>query len=143
MVPVIDARYGIYVRNAAGDWVFNMKLFEAYLEREGLLANWPRLESGQLNMNRKIFETMSKGAPQLEELRQLRHTRNKMRKIKLAVGAMAATVQSSGHFSPRLRARNRRRRSGSSDAFALIDNLALAVKLLAALTELRQSKPKS
>jgi DNA polymerase I len=86
MVPVIDGRYGVYVRNAAGDWVFSMRLFEAYLEREGLLASWPRLESGQLNMKRKIFETMSKGAPQLEELRQLRHARNKMRKIKLAVG---------------------------------------------------------
>jgi hypothetical protein len=30
---------------------------------------------------------MSKGWPQLEELRQLRHARDKMRKIKLAVGA--------------------------------------------------------
>jgi hypothetical protein len=29
---------------------------------------------------------MSKGRPQLEDLRQLRHVRDKMRKIKLAVG---------------------------------------------------------
>jgi hypothetical protein len=86
MVPVIDARYGVYVRNAAGDWNFNMKLFEAYLERQGLLTCWPRLEIGKLNMKNKTFETMSKGSPQLEELRQLRHARNKMRKIKLAVG---------------------------------------------------------
>jgi DNA polymerase I len=86
MVPVTDAQYGVYRRNAAGDWVFTMELFEAYLKREGLYDTWPRLESGQLNMKRKIFETMSKGAPQLEELRQLRHTRDKMRKIKLAVG---------------------------------------------------------
>jgi hypothetical protein len=34
-----------------------------------------------------VFEDMSKGQPQLEGLRQLRHTRDKMRKIKLAVGA--------------------------------------------------------
>jgi DNA polymerase-1 len=86
MVPAIDARYGVYVRNAAGDWTFNMEKFEAYLKREGLLASWPRLESGKLAMKDKIFETMSKGSPQLEELRQLRHTRNKMRRIKLAVG---------------------------------------------------------
>jgi DNA polymerase I len=38
-------------------------------------------------MRRKTFEEMSKGWPQLEGLRQLRHARDKMRKIKLAVGA--------------------------------------------------------
>ena len=38
-------------------------------------------------MKRKTFEDMSKGWPQLEELRQLRHARDKMRKVKLAVGA--------------------------------------------------------
>jgi DNA polymerase I len=37
-------------------------------------------------MKRKTFEDMTKGHPQLESLRQLRHTRDKMRKIKLAVG---------------------------------------------------------
>jgi hypothetical protein len=85
MVPAIDARYGVYVRNAAGDWTFNMEKFAAYLSREGI--GWPLLESGKLNMKRKTFEDMSKGWPQLEELRQLRHARDKMRKVKLAVGA--------------------------------------------------------
>src|SRR5262249_53340902 len=56
----------------------------AYLTREGI--SWPLLETGKLNMQRKTFEEMSKGWPQLEELRQLRHTRDKMRKVKLAVG---------------------------------------------------------
>jgi DNA polymerase I-like protein with 3'-5' exonuclease and polymerase domains len=37
-------------------------------------------------MQRKTFEEMSKGWPQLDELRQLRHARDKMRKVKLAVG---------------------------------------------------------
>jgi hypothetical protein len=63
-----------------------MERFEAYLKREGLFAGWPRTEKGQLSMKRKTFEDMSKGWPQLEELRQLRHARDKMRKIKLAVG---------------------------------------------------------
>jgi DNA polymerase-1 len=85
MVPPIDAQYGVYVRNAAGDWTFNSERFAAYLEREGIV--WPRLETGKLNMRRKTFEDMSKGSPQLEELRQLRHARDKMRKVKLAVGA--------------------------------------------------------
>ena len=85
MVPTIDAQYGVYVRNAAGDWTFNTERFEAYLAREGI--GWPRLDTGKLNMRRKTFEDMSKGWPQLEGLRQLRHARDKMRKIKLAVGA--------------------------------------------------------
>jgi hypothetical protein len=84
MVPVIDARYGVYVRNGAGDWSFNMERFDSYCAGEGI--PWPRLESGKLNMRRKTFEEMSKGWPQLEELRQLRHARDKMRKVKLAVG---------------------------------------------------------
>jgi DNA polymerase-1 len=85
MVPAIDAQYGVYVRNTAGDWSFSAERFEAYCVREGIA--WPRLESGKLNLRRKTFEDMSKGRPQLEALRQLRHTRDKMRKIKLAVGA--------------------------------------------------------
>jgi DNA polymerase-1 len=85
MVPAIDAQYGVYVRNAAGDWTFNSERFAAYLEREGI--SWPRLETGKLSTKGKTFDEMSKGWPQLEELRQLRHMRNKMRKVKLAVGA--------------------------------------------------------
>lgn len=87
MVPTIDAQYGVYVRNAAGDWSFNMECFAAYLARAGILGDWPRLASGKLDMRRKTFDSMSKGWPQLEDLRQLRFTRDKLRKIKLAVGA--------------------------------------------------------
>jgi DNA polymerase I len=85
MVQEIDAQYGVYTRAGTGDWTFSMERFEAYLKREGI--DWPRLESGKLDLKRKTFENMSKGRPQLEDLRQLRHTRDKMRKIKLAVGA--------------------------------------------------------
>jgi DNA polymerase-1 len=85
MVPMIDAQYGVYVKGADGDWHFNMERFEAYCAREEI--PWPRLESGKFNMKRKTFEDMTKGHPQLEQLRQLRHARDKMRKIKLAVGA--------------------------------------------------------
>jgi DNA polymerase-1 len=88
MVPEIDAQYGVYARdNNTGDWSFSTERFETYLKREGI--DWPRLESGKLNLKRKTFESMSKGHPQLDSLRQLRHTRDKMRKIKLAVGADA------------------------------------------------------
>jgi hypothetical protein len=64
-----------------------MDRFEAYLARAGILAGWPRTETGKLSTKRKVFEDMSKGWPQLEDLRQLRHARDKMRKIKLEVGA--------------------------------------------------------
>jgi DNA polymerase I len=85
MVPAIDAQYGVYVRDRTGNWSFNMELFGAYLARAGI-TGWPLLESGKLNMRRKTFEDMSKGWPQLEALRQLRYARDKMRKVKLAVG---------------------------------------------------------
>jgi hypothetical protein len=85
MVPAIDAKYGVYIRGADGDWHFNMERFHSYLEREGI-TGWPLLATGKLNMRRKTFEEMSKGYPQLEELRQLRHARDKMRRIKLTVG---------------------------------------------------------
>jgi DNA polymerase family A len=88
MVPAVDAKYRVYTRrNDASDWTFNMELFAAYLVREGIHDVWPVLESGALNMRRKTFEDMTKAFPQLEELRQLRHTRDKMRKMKLEVGA--------------------------------------------------------
>ena len=86
MVPAIDSQYGVYVRDRTGNYTFNMERFGAYLTRAGI-TGWPLLETGKLNMRRKTFEDMSKGWPQLEELRQLRHTRDKMRKVKLAVGA--------------------------------------------------------
>jgi DNA polymerase family A len=73
------------VRDAAGDWVFSMAHFEAYLNRHKI--DWPRLDSGKLNMQRKVFDDLAKAWPQLEQLRQLRHARNKMRRVKLAVGA--------------------------------------------------------
>jgi DNA polymerase-1 len=86
MVPMIDADYGVYVRGADGDWHFSLENFEGYLEREGI-AGWPRTETGKLSTRRKTFEDMCKGYPQLESLRQLRHVRDKLRKIKLTVGA--------------------------------------------------------
>jgi DNA polymerase I len=85
MVPAIDAKYGVFVRNAAGEWAFNNERFAAYLKREGI--DWPLLGTGKFDLKTKTFETVTKACPQLEELRQLRHVRDKMRKMKLACGA--------------------------------------------------------
>jgi DNA polymerase family A len=84
MVPIIDAAFGVYVKGKTGEWSFSKKRFEAYLERWGI--SWPRLESGELNLRRKTFEAMAKAWPEFEPLRQLRYARDKMRKIKVAVG---------------------------------------------------------
>ena len=86
MVPVIDTQYGVYVRNAAGDWTFDMQLFAAMLERKGI-NGWPITDTGKHDMKDEVFRQMAKAYPELEDLHQLRHTRNKMRKVKLAVGA--------------------------------------------------------
>ena len=85
MVPAIDAQYGVYVRGKDGEWHFSNEQFQAYLDRSEI--NWPRHDSTKLNMRRKTFESMAKAYPQLESLRQLRYARDKMRKIKLAVGS--------------------------------------------------------
>jgi hypothetical protein len=86
MVPAIDAKYGVYARGKDGDWHFNVALFDGYLTRSGL-DDWPRDDaSGKLNLRRKTFDSMAKARPELEALRQLRHARDKMRRIKLAVG---------------------------------------------------------
>jgi hypothetical protein len=85
VVPKINAQYDVYVQDKAGEWHFNIERFEALCVRLGI--SWPHLESGKLDMRRKTFESMSKSFPALESLRQLRHTRDKMRRIKLAVGS--------------------------------------------------------
>jgi hypothetical protein len=85
LVPAIDAQYGVYVRGKDGDWHFNVAKFEDYLARVGI--DWPRDDaSGKFNLRRKTFDSMAKARPELEALRQLRHARDKMRRIKLAVG---------------------------------------------------------
>jgi hypothetical protein len=85
MVPKIDAQYGVYIRGKDGDWHFNVALFEACCARLGI--DWPRHETtGKLDLRTKTFDSMAKAWPVFEALRQLRHTRDKMRKIKLAVG---------------------------------------------------------
>ena len=84
MVPEIDAQYGVYVRGKDGDWHFSMERFAAYLARDGI--DWPTTETRQAEHQAQDLRDMCKGYPQLENLRQLRHARDKMRKIKLAVG---------------------------------------------------------
>jgi DNA polymerase I len=84
LVPPVDASFGVYVRDRTGEWSFNEERFSAYCERNGIA--WSRLDSGRLDLKEKTFREMCKGWPQLEPLRELRYVRNKLRKVKLAVG---------------------------------------------------------
>ena len=86
VVPQVDAQYGVYVRSPRGDWTFNKARFAAYLTREGIINSWPRTDTGEISLRQKTFECMAKVYPQLESLKQLKHTRDKMRKVTLAVG---------------------------------------------------------
>src|SRR6516165_2652489 len=62
MVPAVDAHYQVYERNSSGEWSFNHDRFK-------------------LDLKRKTWDDQSRGHPQLENLRQLRHVRDKMRKV--------------------------------------------------------------
>jgi DNA polymerase I len=85
MVPLVDADYHVFTKGPDGEWHFSMELFADYLRREGIA--WPVTDKGTLSTKRKTFENMSRGHPQLENLRQLRYSRDKFRKVKLAVGS--------------------------------------------------------
>ena len=151
LVPTIDARYGIYVKGKDGEWHFSIELFEAWCIRRGI--DWPRLETGKLNLRRKTFESMAKAWPELEDLRQLRYARDKMRRIKLAVGAdgrnrtvlwpfQAKTSRtqpkaSQWIFSPAVWLRSLIK-PGPGHAVAYIDYSAMEFQLAAVLS---QSKP--
>jgi DNA polymerase family A len=85
VVPKINAQYDVYIQDKTGEWHFNIEKFGALCVRLGI--DWPRLESGKPDLRRKVFDSMCKAYPVLEPLRQLRHARDKLRRIKLAVGS--------------------------------------------------------
>lgn len=79
LVDAIDEDYGVYTGSN-----FNVPLFEDYLERHGI--PWPRLESGELALNDKVFREMMGIYPQLGPLRELRHILSQFNLNDLAVG---------------------------------------------------------
>ena len=83
MVPLVDA-HGVYVQDKGGAYHWNTARFEDLLASEGI--NWPRAETGKLDLRRKTFESMAKAYLQIEPLRQLRYIRDKLRSIQLSVG---------------------------------------------------------
>ena len=80
LIPPIDAAYEVYDGRH-----FRHNKFEAYLARHNI--PWPRLESGQLNLQANTFRERAKAYPQVAALHELRHTLSNLKSIKLQVGA--------------------------------------------------------
>jgi DNA polymerase-1 len=85
IVPKIDVQFGVYVQDKSGEWHLSLEKLEQCFVRLGI--DWPRKENGKLDLRKKTWESVCRSYPVLEPLRQLRHARDKMRRIKLAVGA--------------------------------------------------------
>ena len=79
LIEKTDQAYGVYDKGS-----FRVHLFEHYLGAQNIA--WPRLPSGELQLDRDTFKMMALRHPQLAELRELRKTLAEMREIKLTVG---------------------------------------------------------
>jgi hypothetical protein len=65
---------------------FRMKLFETWLSRQNLLAEWPRTLTGELARDDDTLKQMAELRPQIEPLRQVRQMLDQMRKLNVSVG---------------------------------------------------------
>jgi DNA polymerase I len=81
LVETIDKDYDVYEGTT-----FKAGLFAAYLTRQKIDC-WPRTETGHLKLDQETFRDVARRYPQLEPLKDLRHTLSELRLEKLAVGA--------------------------------------------------------
>lgn len=79
LITEIDVQYGVF-----DGQTFKRERFEQYLMRESI--PWPRLESGELDLDDDTFRQMAKSHPQVSALRELRASLSKMRLAELSVG---------------------------------------------------------
>ncbi len=79
LISAIDKDYGVYEGT-----VFKSGRFAGYLADNGF--DWPRTETGRLQLNQDTFRDVAKRYPKLEPLKELRHALSELRLEKLAVG---------------------------------------------------------
>jgi len=79
LIHEIDKGYGVY-----DGLTFKRDRFAAWLAREGI--PWPQLESGELALDDDTFRQMANTEPQVQALRELRHSLSELRLNKLAIG---------------------------------------------------------
>jgi DNA polymerase I len=75
----VDQDYGVYDGST-----FKAERFEKWLAEHGI--GWPRTATGRLQLDQDTFRDIAKRYPQLEPLKELRHTLSDLRLEKLAVG---------------------------------------------------------
>jgi DNA polymerase I len=80
LIGPVDKDFGIYEGRS-----FRQDRFEAYLCRQGI--GWPRLENGQLDLERQTFRDMVKLYPSLSPIHELRYTLAEMRLHELTIGS--------------------------------------------------------
>ena len=78
LIEDVDEDYGVFEGR-----VFKYELFSGYLSRHQMA--WPRLPSGNLDLQDKTFRSMAKTHPQISPLRELRHSLGQMRLNKFRV----------------------------------------------------------
>ena len=107
LVRAVDKDYGVY-----DGTTFNTGVFAGWLTGRGIA--WPRLDSGQLQLDGDTFRDMSKRYPQLEPLKELRHSLGQLRLADWQSGPMAVTACCCPRFVRRPAAISRPTRSSSS-----------------------------
>jgi hypothetical protein len=81
LIATVDGQYHVYDGPH-----FRLDWFSAYLKREGLLVSWPRTATGQLRVDGDTFEEMVKSFPQLQNLKQLKSSIDKLKLNSMTVG---------------------------------------------------------
>jgi hypothetical protein len=79
LVRRVDKDYGVY-----DGATFKAGLFAAWLAERDI--SWPRTPTGRLQLDGDTFRDMTKRYPQLESLKELRHSLGELRLADLAVG---------------------------------------------------------
>lgn len=79
LISEIDAQFGVYDGPS-----FRTERFEKYLAANHIA--WPRLDSGRLALDDRIFKAMVRVHPKLAPLRELRQSLAELRPSQLAVG---------------------------------------------------------
>jgi DNA polymerase family A len=80
LIADVDKSYGVYEGTS-----FRLELFAHWLRSQGI-RDWPTTDVGRLSKSDETFKSMAGVYPQLQPLRELKYTIDKMRLEKLAVG---------------------------------------------------------
>ena len=82
LIQAVDQNYGVYEQGA-----FRVANFESYLKHQNI--DWPRHDTGRLDLAEDVFREMARRHPKLQSLHQLRVSLAQLRMIGLTVGTDA------------------------------------------------------